>query len=155
MNKNKIVLFVLVTLLALPSFASAQSSVGVGLRGGVGFEPDQLVAGLQLALGPRMGVVKILPSVDLGLGDKRTTYSFNADVLFRLNLQGSSVAFFGGAGPTITYVDFEGPKSDWQTGISLIAGINSALSIARGADLEVRFGVADVPDLRIILTVHL
>lgn len=150
---KKSIFVILAALLTAPSLASAQS--GFGIRGGVGFDPDQLVAGIQLGTGHRAGVVKIRPSVDLGLSDQVTTFSFNADVLFELDLRGTSVAFFGGAGPTITYFDFDGPRSDWKTGISLVGGINSAFKIAGGADLEFRFGLGDAPDFRIMLTVHL
>lgn len=140
----------LAALLVIPSQATAGSLLG--LRGGIGFDPDQLVAGVQFGTAARTGVVRILPSVDVGLSDDVTTFSFNADVLLDLNLQGSSIGFFGGAGPTIAYYDFDGPGSDWKTGISLIGGIKSAVG---GADLEFRFGMGDIPDFRIMLTIHL
>lgn len=150
MKKYTIVVFA--AMLIVPSLASARG--GFGIRGGVGFDPDQMVAGIQFGSSGLTGVVNIRPSVDLGLSDQVTTYSFNADVLFDLDLRGSSVAFFGGAGPTITYFDFDGPGSDWKTGISLVGGINSAFKIGRGADLEFRFGLGDTPDFRIMMTVH-
>jgi hypothetical protein len=150
---RKYALLAVLSLLILPSNATAQNSPG--LRAGVGFSPDQLVAGIQFGLGARAGLIKIRPSFDVGLSDDVNTFSVNADVLLGLSLQGSSVSFFGGAGPTITYFDFDGPANDWKTGISLIAGINSAFKIARGADLEFRFGIGDAPDFRILLAIHL
>lgn len=144
-----------VTLMFLPSLAIGGGAIGVGVRGGVSSNPDQLVGGLQFAVGPRVGVLRIVPSIDLGIGDQVTSFSFNGDVLLRLNLDGSSVSFFGGAGPSIIYYDTEGPQSAWKTGISLIAGLESAISLAGGADIEARFGLGDAPELRLILTVHL
>ena len=155
MIRYRFLIAAFVALMLLPSLAIGGGAIGVGLRGGVGSNPDQFVAGLQFAVGPRVGVLRIVPSIDLGLGDQVTSFSFNGDVLLRLNLEGSSVSFFGGAGPSIIYYDTDGPQSDWTTGVSLIAGLESAIRVAGGADVEARFGLGNAPELRLILTVHL
>ena len=131
------------------SEAPETTSNQFGLRAGFGLDPDQFVAGAQVALGKKLGLLRIVPSVDLGFGSSLTTIAFNADALCRLNVEDANFSFYGGAGAGLVYADFEGEgSSNWNLGLNLIAGIRVPLNRLPPTSFEVRFGVGDIPDFR-------
>jgi len=126
------------------------SGLGFGLRGGFGLDPDQFVFGAQYSLGKALKIARFIPSVDLGFGDV-TTITFNADLLFRLIVEGSSVGLYGGGGGNLTY--FDRNKSSWEPGINVIGGVQLPLIQGYGTSIEGRFGIFDVPDFRLLFVI--
>ena len=151
-----VILTAVVAASALPAYAQQQTSssqqLGFGLRGGFSLNPDQLVVGGQFALGQRYGIIRIVPSVDVGFFDNVTTIMFNGDLIVNLKIEGSNIGLYGGAGPTIGYVDPEGTADGrWDAGMSLIVGTYVPFGRSRGANLEARFGIWDIPDFKLML----
>jgi hypothetical protein len=136
---------------------TSQSTTGqFGLRVGFGLDPDQFVAGAQVALGKKLGIARIVPSVDVGLGNSLTTIAFNGDALFRLNVEDASFGFYGGAGAGLVYADVEsGGSSSWNLGLNLIAGARVPFKKLPPTSFEARFGVGDIPDFRGLLVFEL
>lgn len=124
------------------------STIGAfGVRGGFGLDPDQFVIGAQAALGKKLGVARVVPSVDVGLGSSITTISFNGDLHVRLNMEDTEFGLYLGAGPSVVYADIEAGSSGWDVGLTLLAGAHIPLR-ALPFNVETRFGVGDVPDFR-------
>jgi len=71
------------------------------------------------------------------------------DFLVRLLVENSSFGFYGGAAPTLVFGD------NTEFGGTIVAGVNVPLFKGRSSAIEGRFGVGDVPDFRILLTVGL
>ena len=135
--------------------SSSGTTGAVGLRAGFSLEPDQFVVGGQVALGKKLGIARIVPSVDVGFGNAITTIAFNADAQFRLNVEDSKVALYLGAGPTVLYYDPEGGNSAWELGLSLLAGIRLPLGGFPPTSFEARFGVGDIPDFKGIFVLEI
>jgi hypothetical protein len=124
---------------------------GFGLRVGFGLDPDQFVIGGQFAIVQPNSIVRIVPSVDVGLGNSITTILFNADVLFRLVLEGTQVGFYGGAAGTAAYIDASGVDGTWELGIPLIVGVGLPVLKRNATSIEGRFGIiGDIPDFRLL-----
>lgn len=142
-------------VLAAAFSASAGDDAGraYGMRAGYGSDPDQFVIGAQADLGKTYKWVHFCPSIDAGIGDHITTIGFNGDFKAFLPLPKSSFAFYGLAGPTIEYWSWDGGASDTEIGIYLGGGVRAAFGGSGWYNFELRAGIGDVPELRILLGV--
>ncbi len=131
--------------------AGTASASGFGLRAGFGIDPDQFVAGIQGELsGKKLKAFSLAPSADFGFGDSITTVCVNLDFLMLLGLPNSDASLYGGAGPTLSYWDFDNIANDTEIGLSLVGGARFAMGRKNVYNAEVRFGVGDIPDVRIL-----
>jgi hypothetical protein len=130
------------------------SGLGWGLRGGISLDPDQIVFGAQYSLGKKFKITRLVPSVDLGLGDNVTTLDINGDLLLRMLIQDIKFRLYGGGGPTLAFWDFEG-GSEWKLGLSLVIGTQIHILKKNATNVEARFGIGDIPDFRLLLAVIL
>jgi hypothetical protein len=136
------------TVAMAQSSSSARTDSRYGARAGLGITPDQFVAGLSMTFGKTAGIFRVSPVAQIGLGDV-TTFDINVDFLVRLMVENSSFGFYGGGAPTLVFGD------NTEFGGSIVAGVNVPLFKDRTSAIEGRFGVGDVPDVRILLTVGL
>jgi hypothetical protein len=130
---------------------SSNTTIGFGLRAGLGLDPDQFVVGGQFAIGKRLGIAKIVPSVDLGFGSDVMTIDFNGDLLFKLNMEGSELSLYGGGGPTVAFWDSDFSDGSWELGLSVVVGVQMPLRALKSSSVEARFGIGDIPDVRLLL----
>lgn len=138
---------ILILALAAPAFAGVIP--GVGIRGGFNQNPDQFVIGGMLELGSALGPASLVPSVDFGFGDNADLTAANLDLRFYLfPLPQTGIKFYGAAGPTAVFAN-----SQSEIGLSLVAGAKIAMKAKSRYNIEARFGVGDIPDLKIILGV--
>lgn len=134
------------------SLASAQSEE-IGPRLGLSINPDQFVVGgqLQFPFNEPRGLA-IAPSLELGVGDDVTTIQFNGDVLYHFENAGPRWNPYVGAGLGIAFYDFsESDHSDTETGVNLVGGMRFAQRSGSHLFTELRLGVGDVPDAKIIV----
>lgn len=152
-GKFRCALAVLVSTVLFASAALAQDGEGraYGLRLGYGMDPDQFVAGLQADMGSIYRNIHFVPSIDGGFGDHVTTLSFNADFKGFLPLPKSSVAFYGLAGPTLTYWMLDEVDDDLEIGLSLGVGARIAFGDSGWYNVEARFGAGDIPEFKILM----
>jgi len=142
--------------LSWTTVASAQqmgnrSGSGFGLRVGFGLDPDQFVIGGQFAIVQPNSIMRVVPSVDVGLGNDITTILFNADLLFRLVIEATQVGFYGGGAGTAAYIDASGQDGSWELGIPLIVGVGLPILKNNATSIEGRFGViGNIPDFRLL-----
>jgi len=136
------------TMAAAQSSSAARTDSRFGARAGAGFTPDQFVVGASMTFGKAAGIFRVSPVAQLGLGDV-TTFDVNVDFLVRLMVENSSFGFYGGAAPTLVFGD------NTEFGGTIVAGVNVPLFKGRTSAIEGRFGIGDVPDFRILLTVGL
>ena len=129
--------------------APAASSLGFGVKAGLGVNPDQFVVGLQYSLGKSLGIFRVVPNVHVGFGDV-TTFDINVDFLARLTTKDSGFGFYGGAAPTfVTGDDFS------EFGVTLVAGVQVPIVKNKATNIEARFGLGDIPDFRLLLSLIL
>lgn len=133
---------------AAQSSSAARTDSRFGARAGFGIEPDQVVVGASMTFGKAAGIFRVSPVAQLGLGDV-TTFDINVDFLVRLLVENSSFGFYGGAAPTLVFGD------NTEFGGTIVAGVAVPFFKDRTSAIEGRFGLGDVPDVRIMLTVGL
>lgn len=132
--------------------AAQGSPARFGLRGGLGLSPDQVVLGAQAELGT-WTIARVVPSVDIGLGDNVTTIDFNADFLLRVTVPDASLTLYGGGGPTVAFIDHDNGNSNWNVGVSAVVGGRLPVGGKHAVNLEARFGIGDIPDFRLIAAI--
>ncbi len=150
MTRGRRILFsagILILVLTAPAFAGPIPSIG--LRAGVSQNPDQFVVGGMLELGSALGPASLVPSVDFGFGDNVDLAAANLDVRFYLfPLPQTGINFYGAAGPTLVFAN-----SQNEIGLSLVGGAKIPMKGKNRYNVETRFGIGDIPDLKIMLGV--
>lgn len=149
-------LFITTAVVTLLLFAAGSSAFGspsktFGFRAGFGLDPDQVVVGLQGRVGELIPNVRIAPSADLGFGDDLTVFSGNADLLVPLSPPGSRLAFYIGGGPTLSHFDPKFGDGDTELGVSAVVGIKLPFGRIHNWTVEGRYGIGDVPEVRVVL----
>ena len=119
---------------------------GVGVQGGVGFDPELIVFGAHGTFAPVFHPqVEFRPGVDFGVGEVTTSFGINLDVLYRLPGSTGRWRPYFGAGPNFALshqsfdfddddIDGDGiddpsrfdfSDTDFKTGFNFIAGARS------------------------------
>ena len=140
-----------------PSFAFAGENshgVGIGIRAGFGLQPDQFVAGAQAVMGKIAKVARFAPSADVGVGNDATVLTLNPDIRFAFSPPKSDALFYGQLGPTIAFIDPKHGDGDSEIGLTLSGGLAFPMGTSNLYTLEVRFGIGDIPDLRMLFGIQ-
>jgi hypothetical protein len=149
---KKTILAALGAMLLTAGTAAAQRPFGlhgIGPRGGVTINPDQIHFGGQLDLGDLAPQLMLMPNLEIGVGDDLTTVApmFELDYRFLEDWGSWNPYLGGGIGPVFYHYDRGG--DDTQLGISLQGGIARHLSRASGFFfLEFKLGLVDYPDAK-------
>lgn len=152
-KRNKLIIVACGLLCGIALFAAdAHAEFGAGARAGFSADPDQFVIGGQAVLGSVMPMIHLVPSVDLGFGNNVTVTALNIDLQYNFpSLPKVSPNLYVGAGPSIVRVNPDGGKSDTDVGLSLLAGLRIPMTGISYYNLEARFGMENVPDLKVLL----
>ena len=133
-----------------PSFAETSA----GLRVGLGIDPDQVLVGGQVNLDALSEHVYIVPSAEAGFGDDAFTLSFNGDVQYRFDVQGS-VRPYAGGGLTLFYYDLdEGRGDDTELGVAVLGGIFFGRAEGNPMFVEAKAGIGDIPEWKIMFGIN-
>jgi hypothetical protein len=134
----------------------------VGVRAGVGLDPEVILVGLQAQVGPIFSPsLTFRPSVDFGFGELTSLFSLNGDFIYRLPVsgrQGRWSAYVGG-GPGFTFLHQNlnttsgGKRIDFgefhsSTGLNIVGGVQSRGGMF--AELRTSVYSAPAPTLRLI-----
>jgi len=174
MLKRLVVLFMIAALL-LPAAAdaatkkkrsssrrsSSRASAGPavswwGPRLGFSSSPDQFVIGGQLDFREVTPGLAISPNVEFGFGDDMTIIALNLDGHYHFAIEGSRWRPYAGAGIAISFVSFDngpgnGDDSDTEVGGALILGAGVPTAAGNRFFSELKLGLGDVPDLKIMV----
>jgi len=126
---------------------------GIGPRAGGSIDPDQFVIGGQADFGDLFPSTTILlPVVEVGLGDHRTTTSIGSDLLYRFRDRwGQWTPYLGGElAFIITNFDSPGDDTDTVLGLSAVAGVQKAFSKANILAFEFKFQIIDAPQIKLM-----
>jgi opacity protein-like surface antigen len=151
---RKVLAVIIIALLTAAPAAIAKAPLGV--HGGFSFDPDQIVIGGHMRVSePYVGWI-VQPSLDLGFGDKVTSFIFNGDMLYTFpELQTSEWGFYAGAGLALAFyqLDISGPGDDSQTevGLNIIGGVTKKLISGNELMGEFRVGVDNIPDVKLLI----
>jgi hypothetical protein len=143
------------TLLPLVAHAASPTVTTFGPRVGASIDPDQLVVGGQLSLQEFAPNWSFDPNLELGFGDNATVIAFNLDAYYHLRLSGSDWRPYLGGGLGVNFISWDAPldardHSDTEVGLNLVAGFNIPAGSGDHWFTELRFGVGDIPTLKIV-----
>jgi len=139
----------LILSMLMPSFAEA--GMAIGPRTGYDFDSEELIIGGEAELGRVFQNFLFAPSLDFELGDNSFT-ALNADFrLYLFHLPETGLHFYGSAGPTILLDSPGRGNDDTEIGLSLVAGMKIPMKSESRYNLELRFGIGDIPDLKLTL----
>lgn len=149
-------LLVLVTIALTPAASRAATAgpvdQGIGPRVGFSTGPDQFVFGGQATFGPIVQDLTFDPSLELGFGDNTTTVAGNFDLHYHFHLSNSRWMPYAGAGATIINYSNDAPEgSHTEGGGSLIVGAGAPTPSGNRFFGELKFGLGDVPDLKLMV----
>jgi hypothetical protein len=175
---SRVLLAVAVTVLMAPGVSTAQQNVspqvqqtarqvestarrfGVGIQGGVAFDPELIDFGAHATFGPLFRPsLQFRPGVELGLGEVTTFLGVNLDVLYTFpGDTGTTWRPYVGAGPNFGFrrQDFESDvddgtrfdfsDSDAIAGFNFIAGARNA----NGLFIEVKASAYGISNIRLL-----
>jgi hypothetical protein len=141
----------------IASLASAQSPTPgneVGPRVGLSINPDQFVIGGQLNFPIEPHGLAISPNIELGVGDNQTTIQFNGDMVYHFSTAGPNWNPYAGAGLAVAIFDYDsniGGGSNSEVGINFIGGLRFRQKNGSHLFTELRIGIADIPDAKIMV----
>jgi hypothetical protein len=152
LSRNVFAGTVFLILFALsPTFVNA--GVAVGPRAGYDFDSDDFVLGAEAELGRAFQNFRFAPSLDFELGDNTIT-AFNADFrLYLFHLPETGLHFYGSAGPTLLFGSRGKGDTETELGLSLVAGMKIPMKKQNRYNLEMRFGIGDIPDLKLMISI--
>lgn len=157
MFKRFVVLCALGALLPLSAYADGASVNSYGPRVGFSSSPDQLVLGGQLSVAGITPEITFDPNVEAGFGDNLTVIAFNLDGHYHFDLANSNWRPYAGAGVGINFISidlppgFSGDASTTEIGLNLIGGAGKATASGNEFFGELKLGIGDIPDFKILV----
>jgi len=147
-QQKRMILLALVVMVSATGFSTlAHADSALGPRFGLSGGNDDFFLGVQGEFGPILGAATLVPSLDFTLGDHSST-ALNADLRFYLiPLPETGIRFYGAVGPTFML------SPDSELGLSLILGLKIPMKSTRRYNIEYRWGIGDIPDHKIGVTV--
>lgn len=136
----------------------------LGVRGGIGFDPEVLHFGVHAQTGPIIRNLWFRPNVEVGFGEVTEVYSLNFEFVYFFPFLGRGQqgtdqfwTVYAGAGPSVNFIDrdFEGEPDegvdidDFDTDI----GANFLMGVLRSDGLfgELKAGAYGSPNLRVTI----
>lgn len=145
--------------LVLTTVSAGYATFPLGARAGFGMDPDQIVLGGHARVAEPMVGWAIQGVVELGFGDDVTAFSIDGDMLYTFpELETSAWGFYvgGGLGFTNYSWDIEGHSgSSSEFGLNLVGGATRNLDSGNKLIGELRIGLGDIPDFRIMGGIYL
>lgn len=127
-------------LLLATGSASAQ---GVGVRGGVTMNPDQIHFGGHYESPALIEHLHFKPNIEIGVGDDTTLVAANFEFVYKFGEDGDW-HFYAGGGPAVNFYSFDEADGQTEGGVNALIGAESR----QGLFFEVKLGASDSPDFK-------
>ncbi|MDA2939222.1 hypothetical protein MYX75_13295 [Acidobacteria bacterium AH-259-A15] len=144
-----------VAIMLVIAFACAPSGTlwaqrGVGVRGGLSIDPDQLYFGVHAGLGRVMDKLWFRPNIEAGFGDNITTIALNGEFIYRVRSKELDWDFYLGAGPAINIYSFH-RDFPARNDTKVEPGFNLLLGLVQhgGFFAELKVGAIDSPEVKL------
>lgn len=154
--KRTLIAVVLAAVLPVTALAQSPVVTGIGPRVGVSIDPDQFVFGGQVYFGEVAPDLSLEPNLEIGIGDDVTVVAVNFDMLYHFSIQGSAWRPYAGAGLGVNFISWDAPAplqddSDTEVGANLILGAGAPTQSGNRFFTELRFGLGDIPELKLMV----
>ncbi|HVS03839.1 MAG TPA: hypothetical protein VMT16_13820 [Thermoanaerobaculia bacterium] len=146
--------------LAVPASSQDLRFEGWGPRLGVADDPDQVVVGAFFDLGDLLPHLRLLPSLELGLGDDHTTLTATLPVHYIFPVDWGDFQPYAGGGLLLAWIDRDEPAQgqrgtaadddDFELAPVAVAGIEYRTPADRVVSLELHLGGGDAFDARLL-----
>ena len=121
----------------------------IGIRAGATLDPDQFHLGVHIKTLEIAPHFRGQPNVELGFGSGFTVLSFNPELIYSFEID-NPVQPYAGWGVGFSIADNRNVnKSSFQVGINVLGGIEIPVSKRRSLLSEVKFGLGDIPDVKL------
>jgi hypothetical protein len=136
--------FLTAVVLAECLAATAWAQEGIGVRAGVGVDPDEFYFGGHVIAGPVVDRVWFRPNIEVGLGSNHSTVALNGEFAYWLPVPRRDSNVYFGAGPAMNILT-RGPSRARDTSVG--PGFNFLVGLAqrRGWFAEIKVGALDSP----------
>jgi hypothetical protein len=142
------------TVLAGPAAAETERGVrfhGIGPRVGLSIDPNQLVLGAHADLGdPFTHTNLLLPVVEIGVGNNRTTTLIATDLLFRFRDRWGAWTPYAGGEAGFFFENMNQDDDDTRMVMSGIIGVEKVVSGTGRFAGEVKFSLIDAPGVKLL-----
>lgn len=149
-------------LAMLGTTARASGLEEYGPRVGFSSDPDQFTVGAFTDWGELAPDVVLRVNSDIGFGDDVLTFTINGDLLYEFPNTNLSFQPYAGGGLGYAFYDFDIPKNAFglpgdttiddtihEIGLNLVVGFEKDMGGYKSGSVEVRIGIADIPDLKV------
>ena len=134
----------------------------MGVRAGVGLDPEVITAGVHAKVGPFFNRdVYLRPNAEFGIGEVTTMMALNFEAVYRLPIteRQSRWSVYAGAGPGFNFIDrnFQAAQAgsrdiyfndfDFQGSLNVLAGVE----FRNGMFVELKSGAYSTPQTRVMI----
>ena len=147
-------------LSALPAASAEMGLRGWGLRAGVASDPDQVLLGVHWDLGDVAPQLRMVPNVQLGIGDDATVLEGTLPVHYVFGKVDAGFAPYAGGGLAVAWIDFDhddghgndfdGDDSDVELGAKVLGGLEWGLRSGNKFFVELNLGIGDIHDFQAV-----
>lgn len=135
--------------------AADTSTKGWGPRVGLGSDPDQLILGVHWDVGLLTPHLRLVPNLELGLGDDHTILSTTVPLHYVFREVDASFFPYVGGGLTLGFVNHDPPgggddEDDLEAALRAIGGMEWRLSGQTNFFTEANLEFGDIHDLQLL-----
>ena len=157
-------LLTMLLLSVLPAAAAEMGLRGWGLRAGVASDPDQLLLGAHWDMGDVAAHLRMVPNVQLGLGDDATVLEGTLPVHYVFGQTDAGFTPYVGGGLAVAWIDVDhddngqgnddffddDDDSDVELGVKVLGGLEWGLSGGNRFFIELNLGIGDLHDFQAV-----
>lgn len=157
-------LFMTLLVSVLPAAAADMGLRGWGLRAGLASDPDQLLLGAHWDLGDIAPQLRMVPNVQLGIGDDATVLEGTLPVHYVFGKVDAGFAPYVGAGLAVAWIDVDhddngngnddffddGDDSDVELGAKVLGGLEWGMKSGNKFFVELNLGIGDLHDFQAV-----
>ena len=148
-------------LSALPAISAEMGLRGWGLRAGVASDPDQVLLGAHWDLGDVAPQLRMVPNVQLGIGDDATVLEGTLPVHYVFGKVDAGFAPYVGGGLAVAWIDFDHDDngngndfdeddSDVELGAKVLGGLEWGMRSGNKFFVELNLGIGDIHDFQAV-----
>ena len=156
--------FLLLSALVLSALPAASAEMGLrgwGLRAGVASDPDQVLLGAHWDLGDVAPQLRMVPNVQLGIGDDATVLEGTLPVHYVFKTSDAGFAPYVGGGLAVAWIDFDHDDnghgndfdeddSDVELGAKVLGGLEWGMRSGNKFFVELNLGIGDIHDFQAV-----
>lgn len=154
-------IFLLALAAAPPAAAQDFGLRGWGLRAGAASDPDQVIVGAHVDLGEVFDLLRLQPSLEVGLGDDASSLQGLVAVHYRFATGGDWTPYAGG-GALLALIDYEddhprrrfgGDDDDFDIAPVAVGGLEWSGAGGRDLLFELQLGGGNAFDAKVVVGV--